>query len=496
MKNRIKNYFTKMLALCLAVLLLAVPASAFSIDDFTDVPGDAWYRPELETAVENDLLADIADDSFCEDENMSRGQFVTIAGRIFGEPAEVGSKFVDVSANAYYAPYVYWAYENGIVNGVSTKEFEPEGTLTREQMATIVSRSIGNLKLDLEVVNAAPRVYKDESKISDWADVHVDTCWTYGIMKGDNNDEIRPADPVIRSEGMAVLIRLGQNSGKLHKHEYVVSKTVPPTCEAEGTTTYTCVCGKSYRETTEALGHDYKQISEIAPTENADGSKTYECGNCGKRYTEVVPKHVHEWLLERGMPRNIYNEGYRIYSCSCGATYKEVFPKFATEEEWVAHTDSYEHDHPIIKRVIPATKNNEGYRLYTCDGCGLTMRCVIAKLGSDAFASYNSKINYSEARRAGIAYAESFGFMIDESLNWDNSGYYGSTWSNIYNSTEELIQAVYSDIDYLVKKTVADGSLVSITRYNCLIDERKMPVISGGYFVGYEMQTMIASAYG
>ena len=44
----------------------------------------------------------------------------------------------DVSADAYYAPYVAWAAENGIVKGIGNNLFAPDDNVTREQMAVIL----------------------------------------------------------------------------------------------------------------------------------------------------------------------------------------------------------------------------------------------------------------------------------------------------------------------------------------------------------------------
>lgn len=51
--------------------------------------------------------------------------------------SESSSPFSDVNTNEYYAPYVSWAAENGIVSGYEDGTFRPDNNITREEMAEI-----------------------------------------------------------------------------------------------------------------------------------------------------------------------------------------------------------------------------------------------------------------------------------------------------------------------------------------------------------------------
>lgn len=72
---------------------------------------------------------------------MTRGMLVTVLWRLDGETApKTATTFTDVDANAYYADAVAWAAESGIVNGIGGNKFDPEGNVTREQIAAILFR--------------------------------------------------------------------------------------------------------------------------------------------------------------------------------------------------------------------------------------------------------------------------------------------------------------------------------------------------------------------
>ena len=72
---------------------------------------------------------------------MTRGMLVTVLWRLDGETApKTATTFTDVDANAYYADAVAWAAESGVVNGIGGNKFDPEGNVTREQIAAILFR--------------------------------------------------------------------------------------------------------------------------------------------------------------------------------------------------------------------------------------------------------------------------------------------------------------------------------------------------------------------
>jgi hypothetical protein len=407
----------RMMSLILAmVMCFCIAASATSVSDFTDVPGTAWYLPELEYSVAHSVINGTSATTFSPGDKMSRGQFIAILGRALNVTKTSGTKFSDVPSDQYYYGYVYWGYQNGIINGTSDSTFSPNDDLTREQMATMIGRAITNLNLQLPVENSSHSRFKDSSLVASYAVDAVETCWSAGILKGDTNGTVRPRDTVIRAEGMAIVARMVQKM----------------TTSTEQTTT---------------------------------------------------AAHTHNWVLQEGQMRETYRDGYRLYTCDCGETYTEVFPMGKDREGWVC---APENNNLHLVRKVEATAAENGYRLYTCDNCGYVIKTPIYFVAVDEYASYNSNVNYSEARRAGIAYAESLGFSINEDVNWNNSTYSGYTFSNQYASTEELIAAVKKDIDALYRET--DSSELNITFYNCLIKEWTDPMYG-------ENQTMIASAF-
>ena len=87
---------------------------------FTDIEKH-WAKDNIFFVVSRGLLNGTGDTTFSPNNGMTRGMFVTALGRLAGinPDSYQSSKFTDVKADAYYAPYVNWAAKTGIVSGTT-----------------------------------------------------------------------------------------------------------------------------------------------------------------------------------------------------------------------------------------------------------------------------------------------------------------------------------------------------------------------------------------
>ena len=209
-----KKLISGVLALVLALSLVpsAFAAEGASVDKFTDVPADAWYRDELAYALHNGYISGTSETTFAPDALVTRGQFVTILGRMVN--ADVSqfktTQFEDVDITSWYGPYVEWARSTGIVNGVSSTQFAPDNKITVEQMSVMVSNCISKLSLSPK---AAPVVYSDMSSVSTWAVSGVEAMAKYDLLPVDAANNVDPHKQATRSECTVSLVRLAQSTG-------------------------------------------------------------------------------------------------------------------------------------------------------------------------------------------------------------------------------------------------------------------------------------------
>ena len=174
---------------------------------FTDIHNH-WAADNILFAASRGLLSGTSDTTFSPNTGMTRGMFVTALGRLAGinpDSYKTG-KFTDVKADAYYAPYVNWAAQNGIVEGVTATTFAPDSNINREQMAVIMANYAKKLGYDLPKTLQAV-TFADNAQISSWAKNAVRTMQQAGILAGKNGNKFDPKGTATRAEVATVLRR-------------------------------------------------------------------------------------------------------------------------------------------------------------------------------------------------------------------------------------------------------------------------------------------------
>ena len=174
---------------------------------FTDITGH-WAADNILFAASRGLLSGTSDTTFSPDTGMTRGMFVTALGRLAGinpDSYQTG-KFTDVKADAYYAPYVNWAAQTGIVEGITATTFAPDTNINREQMAVIMKNYAAKLGYDLPQTLKAV-TFADNTQISSWAKDAVKSMQQAGILAGKNENKFDPKGTATRAEVATVLRR-------------------------------------------------------------------------------------------------------------------------------------------------------------------------------------------------------------------------------------------------------------------------------------------------
>lgn len=187
-------------------------------EKFTDVRGD-WYKDAVAFSYDAEIVAGTTDSSFSPDNNMRRQDLVLILYRFCGKPEVTYDEivFTDVPADAYYTDAVMWAYQAGIVNGVTATTFDPEGAVTREQFAAILYRGSFD-----EESGAAPAIpeevtlerYADADKVADWAVDAIRFAVAYEVMDGYAEGGVQvmaPQGKATRAQIVTMLYRFTMN---------------------------------------------------------------------------------------------------------------------------------------------------------------------------------------------------------------------------------------------------------------------------------------------
>ena len=149
---------------------------------FGDVSDGAWYRDAAEYVYRNSLMNGMSPTTFEPDRSMSRAMLVTVLWRMNSSPAVSGAApFADLK-QGWYRDAVAWAYENGIVNGKSATEFDPDGDITREQLATIMFRYAASCGAD--VSDRVPLEFPDAADTHGYAEDAMGWACAVGLIGG------------------------------------------------------------------------------------------------------------------------------------------------------------------------------------------------------------------------------------------------------------------------------------------------------------------------
>ena len=174
---------------------------------FTDVAPGAWYYDAVSYVYANGLMDGTSATTFEPNGTMTRAMLVTILWRMEGEPVvNYLMPFTDVDGGAWYAEAVRWAASEGIVTGVSATEFAPNAEITREQLAAILHRYAG------EPATAANLAgYADGASVSAYAVDAMSWCVEHGIITGVTGDTLAPQGTATRAQAAAMLMRFAEN---------------------------------------------------------------------------------------------------------------------------------------------------------------------------------------------------------------------------------------------------------------------------------------------
>lgn len=153
---------------------------------FIDVHEKDWFYDAVEYAVRNGYFNGTSATTFSPNEPMTRAMFVTVLGRMAGVKVDnnTSAGFDDVVAGSYYAGYVQWASENGIVNGTSETTFSPNDYVTREQMAAFLYRYAEYMGLNVTASDSVMNSFADAGSVSGWAKDAMAWATFKGIING------------------------------------------------------------------------------------------------------------------------------------------------------------------------------------------------------------------------------------------------------------------------------------------------------------------------
>ena len=189
--------------------------STCPVDPFKDTANNAWWHDGIHYCVQQGLMNGVASDQFAPNGTTTRAMIVTILWRMEGSPAtSYGMSFTDVPAGQWYTEAIRWAQSTGVVTGYDAKTFGPNDNVTREQLAAILYRYTAHKSGDVSKRSTLAQ-FTDVNQISSWALENIQWANAVGMVNGRTDTTIVPKGNATRAEAASMIQRFCQNVLKL-----------------------------------------------------------------------------------------------------------------------------------------------------------------------------------------------------------------------------------------------------------------------------------------
>lgn len=201
----------KLLSLVLAFVMVMgmFPATVSATNEagrFADVRDSDWYADAVRYVSDNGLMVGVDENHFAPGGLTTRGMVVTVLHRMEGEPSAEGTGFTDVESGMWYTEAVLWAQANGIVEGFGDGTFQPNASMTREQMMAVFYRYSQYKGYDVSDTMSLG-VFTDSIKIQSYAQDAMAWAVAVGLIQGFPDGTIRPQADSNRAQLATVLMR-------------------------------------------------------------------------------------------------------------------------------------------------------------------------------------------------------------------------------------------------------------------------------------------------
>ena len=180
---------------------------------FSDMPAAGnWAHAGIDYCVSHGLMNGVGKGQFDPNGTLTRAMLVTVLYRVQGEPDVSGleNPFEDVPDGMWYTEPIIWAASKQVVNGTSAATFEPDTPITREQIAAILYRYAKEVEGADVSASAALDGFADAASVSAYARTPLGWASALGYIKGSNENGtllLNPQGNATRAEVATILMR-------------------------------------------------------------------------------------------------------------------------------------------------------------------------------------------------------------------------------------------------------------------------------------------------
>jgi hypothetical protein len=183
-------------------------AIAYVTISFNDLESVVWAKKSIEVLASKGILKGISETEYAPKTNITRADFLYYLVRTLGVDARLEGNFDDISRDAYYYREIGTAKKLGITSGMGNNKFNPDASITRQDMMVLTERALRMLK-KLEVQGSASELdeFSDKSLVADYAVDGVTSIVKEGLIVG-SGGRINPLGNTTRAEAAVFLYRI------------------------------------------------------------------------------------------------------------------------------------------------------------------------------------------------------------------------------------------------------------------------------------------------
>ncbi|MFZ5968066.1 MAG: S-layer homology domain-containing protein [Bacillota bacterium] len=178
---------------------------------FADVPQGNWAKDYIELLAAKHITSGVDANNFDPKGIVTRAQFTTFLVKALNIDLDsYKGMFSDVPQGKWFTLYIEAAAKAGLVNGVGEGKFNPDGTITRQEMAVMVMNAYKYVtgKRIVDEAQKSTAVFKDSDEISSWAKDSVLAAQANGIINGTPQNTFEPKGNAQRDAAATVIIKL------------------------------------------------------------------------------------------------------------------------------------------------------------------------------------------------------------------------------------------------------------------------------------------------
>ena len=167
---------------------------------FSDISQALWAKEAIDYLAQRKIINGKSENIFAPNDYLTRAEAVKLLVTAFNIeiPAELSLPFDDVNNSDWFYPYLCAAYKSGLIQGITQNTFAPQQTITRQDIAVLISRII---KSDEE---GADLTFSDSGEISDYAKNSVSLLYSLGIINGTDQNRFAPHESTTRAQAAKI----------------------------------------------------------------------------------------------------------------------------------------------------------------------------------------------------------------------------------------------------------------------------------------------------